>query len=239
MSIQIGATISQAWSLVKGSKRVFICVFFVLLVLQSILLGVQEEMNIVYHQAPGVHAVFTILMIFLSSPLMAGFAMLGLQRARGKTLKVKSSFLYYKQIFPIFSVYFIGLACTWIVMLILIAIVLSIFMLMGQAHLLTHVAARIGTVSVLALICVLGLMAVNMLFSFSYFFLLDAGERFHTAVWSSVKMVWANFKKMYGLLIVLSLLNTLGIIPFGLGLIWTLPLSYIAIAVAYERLSTH
>ena len=234
MNIQIRATVSQAWPLIKSSKRVFLCTFLALILLQSILLCVQEEFGILFHHANWISPLFTIIMVFISSPIMAGFAMIGLKRARGQAVKWKSGLIYYKNIFPLFSAYFISVFATWLVAAALVSALLLLFSTITHA---LHVEAlRLIIAFLFLMIAMLVVIAVNVFFNFSYMLILDQKERFHLAVWHSIKMVKANFKKLYGLILLLSLFNLLGLIPVGLGLLWTVPLTYVCIGLVYRKL---
>ena len=239
MNIQIRATISQAWPLVKSSKRVFLCTFLALVILQSFLLCIQEEAGILYHHASWINPVFTIIMIFLSSPIMAGFAMVGLKRSRSQSVKWKTGLSYYKKILPLFSAYFISTFVTWFAGMIIIYVLFTTFNTMAHLHWLNAEPLRIAALVLFFLISALVIIAVNLFFNFSYMLILDHKERFHLAVWHSVKMVWANYKKLYGLALLLSLFNLLGLIPVGLGLLWTIPLTYVCMGLIYQKLRTH
>ncbi len=225
MSIQIRATIKEAWHLVKGSKRAFFTCFLALGLVQAILLCVQEE---IYHLAP--HAnwpgpAITIVMWFLIAPLMAGFLMLGLQRARGQSVKWKSGLCYFNSILPLFSAFLITMMVTWFTM------VASGFLLFKTLPFFGHIAAII----ILGLIVCLITTAVNALFSFSAILILDRKLPFYSAVIQSIKMISQHFLSFYGLVLILFLLNIIGAALVGIGLIWTIPLTYTSLAVVYNK----
>lgn len=55
----------------------------------------------------------------------------------------------------------------------------------------------------------------------------------------SMKITSGYFWKIFGFVILLIIINILGAIPFGLGLIITIPVSVIAGAVLYKKLAVH
>ena len=59
------------------------------------------------------------------------------------------------------------------------------------------------------------------------------------ALKESMKITQNRFWKIFGFMLVLILINILGVIPFGLGLIVTIPLSVIAVALVYRKLEHH
>lgn len=58
------------------------------------------------------------------------------------------------------------------------------------------------------------------------------------SVFASNKMVWGNWWKMFGLVLVLIVLNILGFFAFIIGLLLTIPLSMLVIADAYNQLES-
>jgi hypothetical protein len=237
MSIQIRSTIKQAWHAVRGSKRAFFCCFLALGLVQAILLCVQEEFNHLTHQGSWSGPAITILMWFMTAPIMAGFLMIGLHRARSQAVKWKSGLLYFKSIFPLFSAYFISMLTTWF------SIVGSLYVLIKLLNLFisvpsisAHYPLRILIAITLCLITFLIITAINLFFSFNALLILDRKLPFYTAVKHSIIMTAKNFISFYGLTLLLILCNLIGACLFGIGLIWTIPLTYISIAVVYEKI---
>jgi uncharacterized membrane protein len=59
------------------------------------------------------------------------------------------------------------------------------------------------------------------------------------AIEESMKITEGNFWKLFTFTLIVVLINILGAIPLGLGLIITVPVSLLAYAELYKRLSTH
>lgn len=55
----------------------------------------------------------------------------------------------------------------------------------------------------------------------------------------SMRITKGNFWKIFGFIITLVIINILGAIPFGLGLIITIPVSLLSTAILYKKLSAH
>lgn len=53
---------------------------------------------------------------------------------------------------------------------------------------------------------------------------------------ASWKMVNKRFFKILGVLVLLGIINFIAMIPFGIGLIWTMPLSYLVLSVLFKRI---
>ncbi|MCX7122855.1 MAG: hypothetical protein NTV32_04175 [Gammaproteobacteria bacterium] len=237
MNIQIRHTIKDAWALVKGSKRAFFTTFIAMALLQAALVCIQEEISLLGDKSNLSSPLITILMLLITSPLSAGFAMIGLKRARGESVKWKSGLVYFKKILPLFSAYFISMMAMWLGVI----VILFVFFHLSQSFIMPHLlnagfATRFSVLVIFALIGLLALSAINTLFSFNPLLILDEKKRSLQAVSKSIKLAWAHFKKLYGLVIILLCLNILGAIPFGLGLIWTIPLTYISIGLVYQKI---
>ncbi|WP_454043504.1 hypothetical protein [Cellulosimicrobium sp. Marseille-Q8652] len=86
-------------------------------------------------------------------------------------------------------------------------------------------------------LCILPGIAVAIFSAFVYYFALDQRQDAISAIRSSWSVVAKNFGSVFLLLLALLGINILGAIPCGLGLFVTIPLSYVAVAFAYRRLT--
>jgi uncharacterized membrane protein len=100
------------------------------------------------------------------------------------------------------------------------------------AALLLMVASFVGV-----LLCGIGLIAVAIFAVFTYHNVVDKGLNAWAAFTSSFSLVGKNFGAVFLLELALFGINILGAIPCGLGLFVTLPLSVLAIAFAYRRIT--
>ncbi|MFF3063154.1 hypothetical protein ACFVQ3_01235 [Oerskovia sp. NPDC057915] len=99
------------------------------------------------------------------------------------------------------------------------------------AAFLVAVMTIVGTI-----LCVLPGIAVAIFSAFVYYFTLDKEQDAITAIKSSWSLVSKNFGSVFLLLLALFGINILGFLVCLVGLLVTLPLSYIAVAYAYRRL---
>ncbi len=237
MSIHIRSTLRQAWKLVYGAKKAYFFGLVGLILIQTVLLCVSEELNKHFANALWIGPLMTIIMLFCTSPVAAGFAMLGLKQAQHQPFKWNAAFAYFKRIFPLFSVYFISSLVLWFSALVILFALLKLSMLIIGPYDWTGHDARlrltvfVGVSIVTVLLCV----AIYTFFNFSFLFILEAKQRFYQAIWSSIRLSWAHFKGIYGLTLLLFILNCIGTLCFGVGLLWTLPLTYISMALVYRK----
>ncbi|MFD6141684.1 hypothetical protein [Promicromonospora sp. NPDC060271] len=87
------------------------------------------------------------------------------------------------------------------------------------------------------LLCGLGAIALAIFAPFTYHHVVDKGLGAWTALTSSFRLVGKNFGAVFLLELALLGINILGSIPCGLGLFITLPLSIVAMAFAFRRLT--
>ncbi|MBD7979732.1 DUF2189 domain-containing protein [Oerskovia merdavium] len=99
------------------------------------------------------------------------------------------------------------------------------------AAFLVGIMAAVGTI-----LCVLPGLAVLLFSTFVYYFTLDKEQDAITAIKSSWSLVAKNFGSVFLLLLALFGINIVGFIACFIGLLVTIPLSYIAVAYAYRRL---
>lgn len=100
------------------------------------------------------------------------------------------------------------------------------------AALLLMVASFVGV-----LLCGIGLIAVAIFAVFTYHNVLDKGMNAWAAFTSSFSLVGKNFGAVFLLELALLGINIVGAILCGLGLFVTIPLSVLAIAFAYRRIT--
>ena len=73
-------------------------------------------------------------------------------------------------------------------------------------------------------------------YRFTYQFIVFGNMEFWDAMEASRKMVTKNWFPVFGLLIVLGLINFLGLIMLGIGILFTIPLTYCVLYVVFAKL---
>lgn len=83
----------------------------------------------------------------------------------------------------------------------------------------------------------IGGIVVAIFTVFAVPFVVDRGAPVFGSIGESFRLVGRSFGSVFLLLLTLVGVNVLGALPFGLGLLVTVPLSYLAIAFAFRRLT--
>jgi len=78
-------------------------------------------------------------------------------------------------------------------------------------------------------------LIVFLTYSATYLFILDENLGFWAAMEKSRRMVWGNFKRWLVLGLVIVGVNLAGLLCFGIGLLATIPFSYLLVTLAYEE----
>jgi uncharacterized membrane protein len=76
---------------------------------------------------------------------------------------------------------------------------------------------------------------VFLTYSVTYLFILEENLSFWSAMEKSRRMVWGNFKRWLVLGLVIIAVNLAGFLCFAIGLLATLPFSYLLTTLAYEE----
>lgn len=100
------------------------------------------------------------------------------------------------------------------------------------ASILYGLAVSIGLV-----LCIIPGLIAAIFFSFYGYYVLDRGTGATESLGSSWNLVKANFGSVLGLLILAILLNFVGVLLCGIGVLVTGPVSWTAIAYAYRTLN--
>ncbi len=116
-----------------------------------------------------------------------------------------------------------------------IVVSLATVVLLGVTLSLMSFNYIIGGLLSLVIIIFLTIYFLGVIF-FPYYRLLDKGGSFWIAIKDSVKISKGNRLFLIKFIIVTFLINLLGIIAFGVGLLFTLPLSSIALSHVYDKL---
>jgi len=96
--------------------------------------------------------------------------------------------------------------------------------------LLTSLFCTIGLV-----FCIFPFFLVGALYLFAYPFMVDRGLGFWEAMESSRSLIAKDLSSYLLLFILLCLLNFVGLMMAGIGLLFTIPVSVAAVAVAYDE----
>ncbi|TAK77166.1 MAG: hypothetical protein EPO11_03025 [Gammaproteobacteria bacterium] len=226
--LPVGETLGKAWDTTKGSKKSFwaaLALLFLIAVGIGILQGIAKSLL-----PPLGFAIVIIgqLIIFL---LQIGLLYMGIQRAAGSPIS-------YRLMFRTFDMNLASRIITYYILQMLILILPAILIFL--AALLSHAYPDIPGMSILvAAFYVVGgagflYLSIRMMMGMA--FVLDKAANPWEAVKSSFQITRGNFWSLLFLLIAQFIIFTISAIPFGIGLIWTLPFIFVLYGTIYKGL---
>ncbi|HTB82532.1 MAG TPA: DUF975 family protein [Candidatus Sulfotelmatobacter sp.] len=241
--IDLGGCISRGWDLVKGNFSVFFVGALVYFLIEGAIGGLSN--------IPLVGPVFSIANFVISGPLMAGLYWMFLRGVRNEPAEVGDIFEGFKRSFGqlflavLVQSIFLGLC------LMPYLVVLGLKFVRSGIHFDPHAiqgdpaAAQefmknimgmlFGTLPVL-LVCAIPAMYLATSWKFTLPLILDKRMDFWTAMKTSFKMVNRHWWQIFGLIVLVGLLNVGGVIACCIGLLLTAPIGYAAEMFAYETI---
>ncbi|SDH93943.1 hypothetical protein SAMN05216588_10956 [Pseudomonas flavescens] len=205
----IGALISEAWQLTKGTKGIIIggfLAFYVVMFVATFIIGAVLGIFTVLSDNIALiiiaQMVTTILASAVSYPFIAGLNMVGIRRAAGQPYGFNEIFSHFGRIVP----------------LLVIALLMMLFIYLGM---------------ILLVIPGLYLAVAYML---AIPLVVERGLSPWQAMEASRKAITQHWFKVFGLFLLLGLILAISAIPLFIGLIWTIPLFVMSIGVLYRTI---
>ena len=229
-SIEIGSCLSRSWALYK---REFGLIFVTSLVV-----------NIASSAASGIPYIGILIGLALNGVLFGGLYWFFLKLIRGQKAELADAFAG-------FQVAFVPLMLASLVSGILILLVVGVIAL---PMLITWIPLGIkfskdpdmdpdiflpalGAGTILNIVfCALVAMTLYLFWVFAFPLIIDKRMQFWEALETSRKAVMSNFASVFGLFLVGVLLTIAGVLACCIGVFFTLPILFGAIAYAYEDL---
>ncbi len=236
--------ISQGWELVKDHMGVlFVATLFYLLIELAVgMLG-----NI-----PIIGPMLSVANFVISGPLMGGLLYLFIRVNRQEPATVGEMFDGFRRSF---GQLFLGTFIPSLFMLVclipvLVILFIKLLPLLPQLTKLTHLqpgeTPDQATMSTLfsallvclpvALICAIPLTFLAVSWKFTLPLIIDKQMDFWTAMKTSWKRVNQHWWSLFGLIILIDLLNVAGLCACCVGLLITIPVGFAALMIAYETL---
>ena len=181
----------------------------------------------------GVSALGTLFIDLVVSPLLLhpvgiGLLYLGVVRARGEEIRVKTIFGHYSKVWSLYAA-FIICVISYIMFGILVAVVIAIFSTALSNSVL------IGLIVALAVIIAI---YAGYLINFTWLLIVDKGLSVLSAYKYSIQTMrqWRNFWLLFKLHLMYAIWLFLGAFTLGIAYFWTIPRFMIAYGIVYRGL---
>lgn len=230
--IPVKDTIASAWRKVYGAKGSFWAAMLLLIVLSIILYGIQALFDYIL---PSLDSIVGIVVQAIDYLLQMGIIFFGIQRAFD--LPISYSLLFRSFKYPLW-VKMIGLYILQVLIFIIPVLLLFIPMILKASlengDSLSPLPLIISIILVVIGVIVIIILAIRL--ALSNAFVLDKQLGPVDAIRASFQATRGNFWRLLGIMIIQLAIVLVSVIPFGIGLIWTIPFAYILYGLVYKRL---
>jgi len=240
--LDLGGCISRGWSLVTGNFGVLFVGALVYFLIEMAIGGLSR--------IPIIGALVSLGNFVISGPLMAGVYYMFIRAIRGEPAEIGDIFSGFKRGF---LQLFLGLLVQSILVGLCMApfiVILLVKLLPMLQHMDPHAMANpdqqlefvkslmpvvLGTLPWL-LICAIPATYLSVCWKFTLPLIIDKQVDFITAMKLSWKMVNKHWFQVFGVILLVSLLNIVGLLVCCVGLLFTVPVGFAALMYAYETI---
>jgi uncharacterized membrane protein len=233
--------ITSGWELVKNNiNRLFVATMFYMLIEMAI--GGLSNIRLV-------GTIFSIANFVIAGPLMGGLFYLFIRVNRKELAQVGDMFAGFRRSFgQLFLGTFIqGLLVVACMIPFLIILLVKLFPILPQiSHLqsgatpdkemVNAIVSALLTSLPVGLLCAIPATYLGVCWKFTLPLIIDKQMDFWTAMKTSWKMVNKHWWQIFGLVILISLLNVAGLCACCVGLLFTIPIGIAALMIAYETI---
>lgn len=226
--LPIEETLRSSWDKVSGAKSAFWTAFIIALV---IMLAVSGLVYALSNAAPKIQPVFNLILQVVGYLIEMGIIYMGIKRAQDLPIAFGLIFHAFegKLALKLILLYILQVIVFLIPILLIIASVF-LFAISGAMAILGSIFFIAGFLGMIYLAVRLGL---------SMAFVLDTDAGPWNAIKLSYRATHRNFWNLFFITLLQSLIIFISAIPFGLGLIWTIPFAFINYGMVYKKLATN
>ncbi len=226
--LDLGGCISRGYQLLKDNFGLLFMTALVFLAIQGLV--------IMLGMIPIIGALFSIANLVIAGPLMGGVFWVYLCAVRGEPAEVGDIFAGFRRSFvQLFLGKLVpGLVAGLCIIPFAIVAVLVIVPAVAQHH-----NPDLKTILILIpvlFICLLPVIYLQTCWFFTLPLIMDKRMDFGAAMKASWRMVNKHWWQIFGLTILIGLVNMVGLLMCGVGLLFTMPIGFGAVMYAYETI---
>ncbi len=226
--LDLGGCISRGWNLLQKNMGLLIGATL-------IYIGIGIALSLL-GAIPLIGIIFSLLSLFVTAPLMGGLFYVTLQAIRQQPASAGDVFEGFRRAF-------IQLVLGYVVSAILTGLCVIPAVIVGLATLLpslTHnqepsLGAILATAGV-GLVCLIPLIFLTVNWMFTLPLIVDKRLDFWPAMQTSWKMVRKHWWPLFGLILLVAVMNVAGVLLCCVGLLFSMPLGIAAMMYAYEAI---
>ena len=195
---------------------------------------------------PIIGPLFSLANLFIAGPLMGGVFYIFIQAIRGQPAEIGDVFAGFRKAFlQLFLGYLVPALLIGLCMIpFIIMLVIEIVRVAATAHgappdprTIIHVLqTQLPVVLTVFLICLIPALYLKISWAFTLPLIIDKQMDFWSAMKTSRKMVSKHWWLVFGLFILVGLLNVVGVLLCCVGVLFTVPIGLGALMYAYETI---
>ncbi|HEY5296617.1 MAG TPA: glycerophosphoryl diester phosphodiesterase membrane domain-containing protein [Verrucomicrobiae bacterium] len=254
--LDMGGCISRGWELLKNNTGVMFGSFLIMFIIEFAFSGaLNQAVSIFVPKHLLAIALFKVIFNYFSSaasalvlgPLMGGLYLVYLKTIRGSHTKVGNVFAGFQKCFSqLFLGYLVVILITGLCMMpfkYIQAVKLDpLFAQLKNSpsadalNLLPQIGSAFISILPVLFICMIPMMYLSVNWWFTQPLIIDKQMDFWTAMKASWKMVGKHWWQVFGLVVLIGLLNVAGVLACGVGWLITNPIGFAAQMYAYETI---
>lgn len=224
--LDLGGCISRGWALLQKHMGLLVGA-------TVIYLGIEIAFSVL-GAIPLIGALFSLLNLFVAAPLMGGLFYVNLQAIRGQPGSAGDVFEGFRRAF-------IQLVLGYVVSTILAGLCFIPAAIVGLVTLLPSITSHqqpgplpVFVTIAAGLVCLVPMIFLTVNWMFTLPLIVDKRMEFWPAMQASWKQVRKHWWQLFGLVLLVGLINVGGVLLCCVGLLFSMPLGIAAMMYAYE-----
>jgi uncharacterized membrane protein len=239
--LDIGDCISRSWKLVKSNFGLLFVGSFIYMLIEGAIGGCGR--------IPFIGPLFSIVNLLIAGPLMGGVFYIFIQAIRGQPAMVGDVFAGFRLAFAqLFLGYLIPALLAGLCMIpFVVVLALKLIPVVGHLHytspdnaeiqnLMPAIKAGLLTCLPVLFICLIPMVYLQISWLFVLPLIIDKQMGFWSAMKTSWKKVNKHWWHVFGLIVLIGLINIGGFLLCCVGILFTLPIGFGALMYAYETI---
>ncbi len=239
--LDIGGCIARGWELVKTNMNLLFVGTLLYLLIEVAIGGLSN--------IPLIGAVFSIANFVISGPLLGGVFYLFISAIRGAPVEIGDIFAGFRRAF---GQLFLGTLLQGLLMGACMLPFLVVFLIkfiplishfqglqkgaLPDAETLAALKSILFATGPVLLLCAIPATYLSVCWKFTLPLIIDRQMEFWPAMKTSFKQVNRHWWQVFGLVIVIGLINLAGLLACCVGLLFTIPIGFAALMFAYETI---
>ena len=237
--LDLGGCIARGWALVKDNLGLLFVGTLLYMLIEGAVGGLAN--------IPKIGPLFSIANFICSGPLLGGVFYLFIRVNRGEPAEVGDIFSGFRRAFGqlFLGVLVPGLLAGLCMLPAIVVFIIKLLPLIGQIQQAQQSSpqAMVAIIKpilfmplLVALVCAIPATYLSVCWKFTLPLIVDRQMDFGAAMKASWKMVNKHWWQVFGLVILISLLNVAGLCACCVGVLFSIPVGFAALMIAYETI---